>query len=359
MKLRNRILILLCASPVLFCGCDDAEQKKLNKQWVQTAEQNAKDYILQKYGIDAEVTDTKQERRPMWIGSEPLSTVLVNMKYQDRAFKVYIDGSQPNHEGLDSYQKEDLEAFIQEQCEALLPGVHSAVLESTELNSNLSKEESDNLYSGYFDGTNIQDFLNSLQSTITVQYVSTDLTPLETRQEDLKPFFQNEKNKIQFISYRSEEDLQNGFLSAESENAVFADSTYLFTKAESQYHTYQIGSFDSFYYYVVDGNPEDVTVSETVPDDISSWEIGKEKKAKFASKAYAIGSAKDCSVVVWIPKSEISDYERHAWLAVCRGTEYTAESRSPFIYSDEKYLYDIVTFPVHPDEKFYFTFIKY
>ena len=115
--------ILLCAPYLLLTACDTKEQKALNAQREAQAALNAQEYIRQKYGFAAEVTQAKVDRRHGWISTQPLSDVLVQMQHDDRSFTVFITGEEQSSAGADNYQAEEIAQAVRETVDAEIPGL--------------------------------------------------------------------------------------------------------------------------------------------------------------------------------------------------------------------------------------------
>lgn len=353
-------LIALAAGVLVtlsFTSCEDSEeQKKLNKQYIETAKENAQDYIIQKYGFEAEITDAVQERRgaAFNFGTKPSSTVLVKMNYGGRDFGVYIDGSKSNTDGYDNYQAEDLEAAVQEECESLLPGIRSVSISSTDVHTTYEPimNECQNMHREYFDGTNAADILSGAE--INVCYVNADFMALQDTQ--LLDKYLDEDSTISFISYRSENALENGSMSTGTENAGYVESYYTLKNSIGTYKNYktgcEIGKFDYFYYSVQNGRLSDVSFSKVSPEDLAELNICNSADAELASDAYWLFPAKNCHVYIYFPTDKIQNYGDKISFTT---NGKMAEGSSPIETTDEPY--QIEEIEVKEKEKLYFLYV--
>ena len=331
-----------------------AEREQNTQQWTAQACQNAQAYIQEKYGFQAEILSTEQDWDPGMFGRQMRSNILVRMQYQDKSFDVGIDGRNPNTDGADSYQTEEILNFIRSKCEDALPGVYNIELSRGEFTFEMLKSQI--LFSTYFNGKNAPELLE--KSRIFVRYIQKDLSKLDLSVIKNSPDFRRFHN-IMFISFRSEEALQECTLqtlyhaSDYGGYAVWFDYIYEFFNNEENYYHYEIGQYQNIYYYVPDGTPEDVVISETEPDDISNWNV--HHRAEFASKAWKIETKKETNIYVFIPKSEISGSE---------GIRDAVRENDSFSHS---YIGDIENisgsyctryFHLYPDEEFYFLYLK-
>jgi len=347
------------------CFGDSNEQKQLNAQHIETAKENARNYIMQKYGFEADIIDAELERKYGYIGSSPLTTVFVRMNHNGRNFGVYIDGSSSNTDGYDNYQAEDLQAAVWEECESLIPGVRSIFISSSEVSTVYDEFEAEciNMHHKYFDGTNAADVLLSAPScSITVCYVNTDFSALQDTHLFDK-FCVGNQDTVSFISYRSEDALNNGLLKSNdlpdtgAENAVYADCCYTLTNSGGTMQSYEIGKYDYFYYYVKNGNLSDVSFSKITPDYSYNWNGHGSSHAEITSDAFSVSSDKDCTVYIYFPTDKIKSYKDYDTdFAICRRSEEeTKFSSSPIRTTTGPY--HIEDFEIKSDEDFYFVFL--
>ena len=112
--------ILLALIMVTVTGCGyTLEEKREMKRYEKQGRENAKNYIREKYGIDARITEINCEK----YSSSPVpdffpshtGNVFVKMKYKGADFLVAISGQKKNTDGLDNYQFQEIAtAFAQE-----------------------------------------------------------------------------------------------------------------------------------------------------------------------------------------------------------------------------------------------------
>ena len=347
------------------CNRDSKEQKELNAQHIETAKENAKNYIMQKYGFEAEITDATLERRYDYIGSSPLTTVFVRMNYNGRDFGVYIDGSSSNTDGYGNYQAEDLQAAVWEECETLIPGAYSIFISSSEVYTVYDPIEAEckNMHHAYFDGTNAADILLSAPScSITICYVNTDFSVLQDTYLFDK-FRVGDDDTVSFISYRSEDALKNDLPKENSlpdtgtESAVYIDCCYTLTNSGGTMQSYEIGKHDYFYYYVEGGNPSDVSFRKITPDYSYNWNGHGSSHAEITSDAFSVSSNKDCTVYIYFPTDKIKSYKDYDTdFAICRESEKEKTFSSSPIKTTAR-PYHVENLEIRSDEDFYFVFL--
>ena len=308
-KIKLTAAAFAAAALITLTSCGDSEeQKELNRQYIATAKTNALNYIQDKYGFEPEITDAVQEREYGMFSSTPLTTVYVRMNYNNRNFGVYIDGASKNTDGYDNYQQEDLyeylKSFIPEPIDMELKGgVISTSYDDFE-------KECVNMYQTYFDGTNIAEMFNEKGCSIYARYIDKDFSEISA--DDFPDdFFINEKVKVTFYSYRSEDAYNKKGVRTNAESAVYLESYCTVSKSETVKKSYPIGRIDNMYYYVEEDLPESVNIREITPDNPANWD-NEFFTHEVASKAYSIKSDSDCTVWIYFPESDIVKKD-HEW----------------------------------------------
>lgn len=301
-KIKLTAAAFAAAALITLTSCGDSEeQKELNRQYIATAKTNALNYIQDKYGFEPEITDAVQEREYGMFSSTPLTTVYVRMNYNNRNFGVYIDGASGNTDGYDNYQQEDLyeylKSFIPEPIDMELKGgVISTSYDDFE-------KECVNMYQTYFDGTNIAEMFNEKGCSIYARYIDKDFSEISA--DDFPDdFFINEKVKVTFYSYRSEDAYNKKCVRTNAESAVYLESYCTVSKSETVKKSYPIGRIDNMYYYVEEDLPESVNIREITPDNPANWD-NEFFTHEVASKAYSIKSDSDCTVWIYFPESDV------------------------------------------------------
>lgn len=340
------LMLLFVGIGLIVSACGDSpEQRKLNKEWVSSAKTQASAYIQEKYGFDAAITDAVQEREYQFLGSVPLQTVYVRMQHNDRHFGVYVD----NDCCYDNYQADDIAAAIKAECEAVLPNVYETELRYGEVHTVYDPIELEcvHMLHDYFDGTNLAEILAAGNgSSVFVKYINTDLSPLaETHSFD--PYFTCSGDKFVFFSCRSEEAVKNVITSEgiynnylTAKNGIYADSRYVLTQDGGDYQSYELGSYDCFYYCVENGDPEDVQFKKITPDP-DKLVSNEHYQTEFVSSAFSVHSDEECKVWIYYPTDQITRYSNETSFAF-----YDAESQK----FDRKISTQITKLPYHTEE---------
>ncbi|MBQ4522209.1 MAG: hypothetical protein IJA10_04580 [Lachnospiraceae bacterium] len=365
MRKRKKVFLLVTIFLlVLLAGCisDSPEQKKINKQNIEQAKINAQNYIEQKYGFTAEITDAILERQHGIFGSSPRSTVLVKMQYDGKEFNVYIDGANVNIDGADDYQVELITESIESFFTELIPGECSIYLLGGDVRVSYDEIENefDIMFSNYFDGTNFDEVLGKSRCEIVAEYVQQDFSSLGEECFSNK-MFSSENIYVTFISYRSHDCMQmvGRDHSNDEKYVVYIDNDLSINNGVITKKTYEIGHFDDFYYYVPGGVPEDVTFRKIVPDDEDCWDGHGIIDGTFLTDAYSVNCDYECEVYIYYPWNELENLPTEKIsMTICREKEgekkYSADV-SMFCNVGEYIVYEI---PVEKDDSLYFAFMK-
>ncbi|MBD5136783.1 MAG: hypothetical protein HDT39_12600 [Lachnospiraceae bacterium] len=344
MKNNRKIVVLLILMIfILFSsGCDSRKQREINKSNIKGAKANAANYIKEKYGFEATVKTAILERRGMWLGSEPLTTVLLEMEYCGKIFNVYIDGSYDNTDGMDNYQTDEIKSALKELADDTVSGVRDVWIDSGD-NASASKGDihifARNMFSDYYDGTNLFEMISEHNTEIVFEYVQTDVYKNDDWSAWDGLVENNVDMSVKFISYRSQEALENGIIRVEERYAVYIDNyCSLYNEGPNIYkdsptyvvetNNYVLHETNGFYYYVVGNENENVKITEIEPYDLSLWDSDRVKKV--VSPAFLVKADKECEIYIFYPISAIdaynTDYTDQA-VAVCYRNDGETEYR--------------------------------
>lgn len=344
------LLIVILSACVIFAVLfllgainDSKKQKEINSANIKGAKANAVKYIKEKYGFEATVKTAVLERMPP---RNPLTTVLLEMEYQDKIFNVYIDGSYDNTAGMDNYQADEIKSALKELGDNTVSGVCDVWIASGN-DAHASKGDisiwAENMFSDYYDGTNLFEIISKYSTKIVFKYIQTDVYKNEDWSvwDDL--IKNNDEMSVKFISYRSQKELEKGIIGTEEKYAVYIDG-YASLYSESQdidesltayaveTKNYVLYETNGFYYYIKGNENADVKVTETEPYDLSLWD--SDKVNKVVSPAFFVEADRECEIYIFYPVSAIYEYNTYdTYSAVCYPdngkTKYDAFYESP------------------------------
>lgn len=178
--------ILLALIMVTVTGCGyTLEEKREMKRYEKQGRENAKNYIREKYGIDAKITEINCEKYssspvPDFFPS-PTGNVFVKMKYKGADFLVAISGQKKNTDGLDNYQFQEIAtAFAQEMYN--ITGLHAESAYVCYGEYGTVKDEKNGMIHTFYDGENLAEVLQKESARAVVSYANRDVEQIPVSQ---------------------------------------------------------------------------------------------------------------------------------------------------------------------------------
>lgn len=177
-------LLALIMITVTGCGYT-LEEKREMKRYEKQGRENAKNYIREKYGIDAKITEINCEKYssspvPDFFPS-PTGNVFVKMKYKGADFLVAISGQKKNTDGLDNYQFQEIAtAFAQEMYN--ITGLHAESAYVCYGEYGTVKDEKNGMIHTFYDGENLAEVLQKESARAVVSYANQDVEQIPVSQ---------------------------------------------------------------------------------------------------------------------------------------------------------------------------------
>ena len=178
--------ILLALIMVTVTGCGyTLEEKREMKRYEKQGQENAKNYIRKKYGIDAKITEINCEKYssspvPDFFPA-PTGNVFVKMKYKGADFLVAISGQKKNMDGLDNYQFQEIAtAFAQEMYN--ITGLHAESAYVCYGEYGTVKDEKNGMIHTFYDGENLAEVLQKESARAVVSYANQDVEQIPVSQ---------------------------------------------------------------------------------------------------------------------------------------------------------------------------------
>ena len=171
------ILLALIMATVTGCGYT-LEEKREMKRYEKQGRENAKNYIREKYGIDAKITEINCEKYSSSpvpdFSPSPTGNVFVKMKYKGTEFSVAISGQKKNTDGLDNYQFQEIAtAFAQEMYN--ITGLHAESAYICYGEYGTVKDEKNGMIHTFYDGGNLAEILQEESTRAVVSYAAQDV----------------------------------------------------------------------------------------------------------------------------------------------------------------------------------------
>ena len=346
------ILLALIVVTVTGCGYT-LEEKREMKRYEKQGRENAKNYIREKYGIDAKITEINCEKYssspvPDFFPS-PTGNVFVKMKYKGAEFLVAISGQKKNTDGLDNYQFQEIAtAFAQEMYN--ITGLHAESAYVCYGEYGTVKDEKNGMIHTFYDGENLAEVLQKESARAVVSYANQDVEQIHVSQISQKTGV----DTILLTDYESREayqtvrcpyynlagwPIENGI-----ENQLYLINGYRVVGAgEDTYVKCEKKIQDDI--ILITENPKDqIILEKTSLDSQKNWNGNGFIDAKQVASAYAFDTNSE-KVYVYFPVEKLDTKEvKEAQLV--KQYQYKGETCYDNIISkvtdDGKYIHGIV-----------------
>lgn len=346
--------ILLALIMVTVTGCGyTLEEKREMKRYEKQGRENAKNYIREKYGIDAKITEINCEKYssspvPDFFPS-PTGNVFVKMKYKGADFLVAISGQKKNTDGLDNYQFQEIAtAFAQEMYN--ITGLHAESAYVCYGEYGTVKDKKNGMIHTFYDGENLAEVLQKESARAVVSYADQDVEQIHVSQISQKTGV----DTILLTDYESREayqtvrcpyynlagwPIENGI-----ENQLYLMNGYRVVGAgEDTYVKCEKKIQDDI--ILITENPKDqIILEKTSLDSQKNWNGNGFIDAKQVASAYAFDTNSE-KVYVYFPVEKLDTKEvKEAQLV--KQYQYKGETCYDNIISkvtdDGKYIHGIV-----------------
>ena len=346
--------IRLALIMVTVTGCDyTLEEKREMKRYEKQGRENAKNYIREKYGIDAKITEINCEKYssspvPDFFPA-PTGNVFVKMKYKGADFLVAISGQKKNTDGLDNYQFQEIAtAFAQEMYN--ITGLHAESAYVCYGEYGTVKDEKNGMIHTFYDGENLAEVLQKESARAVVSYANQDVEQIPVSQISQKTGV----DTILLTDYESREayqtvrcpyynlagwPIENGI-----ENQLYLMNGYRVVGAgEDTYVKCEKKIQDDI--ILITENPKDqIILEKTSLDSQENWNGNGFIDAKQVASAYAFDTNSE-KVYVYFPVEKLDTKEvKEAQLV--KQYQYKGETCYDNIISkvtdDGKYIHGIV-----------------
>lgn len=221
MKSKNHIhytllVIIIALLSIFLFGCGySKEDKQIMREYKEQAIKNAKNYIKEKYSIEAkaiEVVCDKFDPSPIPnIFAKP--TGKVSIKFRDdeeKEFWVYITGNTVTSEGIDNYQYDTILRSVTEQVDYKLCPIVGKECENITLRygafDTLSEGTKPNgMVSEYFNGNNLEAILTDNKAKVIIDYIDVDLSKITPSYVDFDIILMNYRGKASYLDKPSKD----------------------------------------------------------------------------------------------------------------------------------------------------------
>ncbi|SFQ15808.1 hypothetical protein SAMN02910358_00919 [Lachnospiraceae bacterium XBB1006] len=329
---KNHFLLCIGLLCILLSACGySKEEKALINHYIKQGSKNAKEYIKEKYGFDADVKECEH----IYPGSGPVpdftpmptGELYVTMSYHHKTFTVAISGKKRTTKGYDDYQHDEIVAAFTDHFQNVTGLLPSEVLLGYGLHPGMS--EHNGLVYDYFDGSNLQDVLypsKNGHSSAVVSLVNKNLAFLSSQVNTLYQALH--VTNINVVNYRSAEDMAAvkyryipGKPGAWHNVLGLHTSDFLYSaQRDSQYTVIHRTEQDGIILCTFDGAPVSLTPASV--DNPEAYNGNGFIKAKQIAQGYQLSTSSDM-VLIYYPKAKM-DLSSHAEQATLTYQYYTA-----------------------------------
>lgn len=349
--LRFAVMASMLVFSVVFLGaCGfSREEKQRMKEITWKAEENAVNYIEDKYGITVEATGASACTMRYEVLSHPtiVGCAVVSMKYEGKTFQVHISGTTDTLQGTDDFQHDVILEEAKEYFTSLLGyEIHDFYME-------YANGEEKNLISELYQSGEIENFFQRHVTSIRIDDCKNqDFTDFQETNPEAAAFLEqcavDCRMKTILISYRSEEDYQSGYKHTYGRGGVmdfeiYKDGLYIrsyavFEEEDIEYNRFELQEYDGMIVSCIDKTEgSDLTVSSGQTE----WkDLGETKKAP-SSDVYSIDREGRGAVTVYIPYEQFSkDWKgRQIYIQHYSDDKWWQYRERPGYTKDKKYLF--------------------
>lgn len=322
MKKRKTIgYISLAFLVVTLAGCGYTKEEKADmKRYEAQGCENAKDYIKEKYGIDAKVrkvTCEKYNSGPIPdFSPSPTGNVFVTMSDQGEDFSVFISGESRNADGIDNYQYQEIVGTFTQELEKIT-GLSAKSVFICYGEFQTVNAEKNGMVHDFYNGGNLTEILLGGSARAVASYINQPVEQIPVSEITGKTGV----STILFADYESQEAYQSvahpyyNLAGWPIENGI-EDQLY-------QINGYRVVSADEDHYVscekkiqddiiLITENPEEqVKLEKTVLDPQENWNGNGFIDAKQVVDAYAVETdAKKIYVYFPVEKLQTKDVKR-------------------------------------------------
>lgn len=307
------ICILMICTVLTISGCmPDKEKEKFERVETQ-AVSNAKNYIKEKYGFDAEVVTVDGEINANGSLFYATSTGYANvtLKYDGKEFNVHILGEEETTKGRDNYQAEIIYADMKNKINPLVDidaeDMCIDIYYGGETNKNI-------MTSIYYNGENLDEIVQDLDvsirykiSTLNADLENCDTESIKTNLGEFKEILiLNCDNSEDFQQVKDAEIIQ--FSRDLKKYVICVDDYVMINESSTEYIDIEKTTYDGFIVCRDNGSYCEVTADSCDPKEWIGNGYHEEPKQVFG--AYSIDTDAD-KIYLYIDVNELDteDYD--------------------------------------------------
>lgn len=312
------LLALLCITFVLAsCGYSEEEKERMRKI-EETGEENAVNYIQEKYGFLPGIVrvDLCMKREEVLSDLYAEGCVVAVLEHEGKEFRVHISGEAPTTEGIDDFQR-DLIAEEAGRYFADLLGyeIHDIYLEYREepVEDRYSDDQERNMISEIYRPGDFENFVKRHTVYCRIDDCQNrDIAEWAEKNPEAVSFLENHVSeygmRAALISYRSVEDYENGYAHTYGSGGLMdfdieQDSLYIrsyamFVEEGTEYNCFEMQEYDGILFGCIDKKAGKDLVIES---GRNPWRDLGETKKDPVSEIYSVAGEESGFITVYIP----------------------------------------------------------
>ena len=312
-KITCYLLLILIMVTVTGCGYTIEERKAMRRYEKQGCE-NAKNYIKEKYGIDAEVRDLTCEKSnsdtiPDFSPS-PTGNVFVKMNYHGEDFTVAISGETKNTDGIDNYQLQNIIKALNQELYKIT-GFHTeSVYVCYGEYGSANDNEKNGMIHAFYDGKNLADILKDESPKIVASYVDDPVDKIPISDVERETGI----DTMLFVDYESQEayhsihqpyyNLAGWPIESGIEDQLYQVNGYRVVNADEDHYMECEKKIQDDIILITEKPEERIHLEKTVLDSQDNWNGNGFIDAKQVADAYAVETDSEM-VYVYFPVEKL------------------------------------------------------
>ncbi len=275
-----------------FCG-HTKEEKDSIKEYKEQGEKNAINYIEQKYGFTPTINKINAETEDPYMVPDffpkPTGRVEISASYNNKTFKMEIQGDRITDEGRDDYQYDEIVSDILEIVKK------DTKIEPHNYSIKLGYNNYENLIYDYYSKDNLYELLSNNNSVIILEYINSN-NLIDNKFENITENFKkvslfgiiNYKSKTTYAKRSENIDIITSNIDNYlDDNMLYIDNAFTIELDTPKYKNMRTYEFDDLYFY--DSNDyKEIKISKTNIEDVKEWIGHGTSNPKQISDAYLI-----------------------------------------------------------------------
>lgn len=360
-KFIGRTIILLAFLCIILflvsCGYSEEERARMRKI-AETGEKNAVNYIQEKYGFLPGVVrvDRCMKRDEVFSDLYAEGCVVAVLEHEGKEFRVHISGESVTVEGVDDFQRELIEEEADRYFADLLGyEICDIYLEYREepVEDRYSDDQEKNMISEFYRAGDFDNFIKRHTVYCRIDdFLNRDIAEWAEKNPEAVSFLENHVSeygmRIVLISYRSEEDYENGYTHTYGrgglmdfdieQDSLYIRSYMMFVEEGVEYNCFEIQEYDGILFGCIDRK---AGADLLIESGRNPWRDLGETKKDPVSEIYSVSGEESGFITVYIPADRYENQWNGRSLYIQHNGEngWSQYEKNIWHTSDKKYIF--------------------